>query len=492
MSGEEQATATPPRKSRRRRMLSANEHDLDDQTQNDLKVVFSPGKRLQADGADHDAALEVQGFLRHQGCSEEEIQRILAANGNGQIGGTIAGRAAASGKSSIPPATFIDLDAAPRRFADHAWSVGGCARDSQESRDDFMTDLHDVLNDCPLPPPALPVVQQEALRSGACCGSSIGDQFVGAMSGPSGLVRQSPSIDTPTFSLSLGSLPQHVRAAGCVGSCGVSSNNIGGVGLFGGCASNLSNGFGFGSNGCGGSSSSQQAQRPADQPPPITPPWRSVAATGLAGRASLSQADPRTATGSTCNGSSSNGPGILAPGPGLTLSPVTVGSLGQTMRPAADSAAATIAPWWTAASGSTVATSQSQVAAVTAAPDGSACLQQNNFVADRAAFCAGGGCCSTTGTSSVVNAFGGDGVVVCIDDDDDAIGEDGVFDDLDDIDEEALLAAMHHVEAGHVARHENDCQSKLQPTDPSIAMQLCSGHSFAPIPGTSWSNRNTN
>lgn len=96
------------------------------------EVVFSPRRRLRADGAAHDAALEVRAFLRHRGFPEDEIGGIMA-----------------NGAGATP--TLRVAPAAPRQqprqfFADQARAMGAgrCYGDSTGA-DDFAADLLEVL-----------------------------------------------------------------------------------------------------------------------------------------------------------------------------------------------------------------------------------------------------------------------------------------------------------------------------------------------------------
>mmetsp|Transcript_139925 Transcript_139925/g.390060 ORF Transcript_139925/g.390060 Transcript_139925/m.390060 type:complete len:540 (-) Transcript_139925:129-1748(-) len=110
------------------------------------QVVFSPGKRVHADGSKHDAGAEVRAFLRHQGYSDQEIRRIMASEAGSSglrrasVGGT-GGAAAAT-----PAAGGGHSPLVPKRFADLARDVqGGGGTSGGGGADDFAADLLDVL-----------------------------------------------------------------------------------------------------------------------------------------------------------------------------------------------------------------------------------------------------------------------------------------------------------------------------------------------------------
>jgi len=152
----EQAAVTPPRKRPQRpaaedglashtkdAKASASGGASSEKPSEGPQVVFSPGKRLRADGTRHDAGAEVRAFLRQQGYSDQDIRKIMLSDATG--GGSVPrrGPSAASGTTSGDARQESGSDQAPQRFADLARAVqsnsGGTAHD------DFEADLLDVL-----------------------------------------------------------------------------------------------------------------------------------------------------------------------------------------------------------------------------------------------------------------------------------------------------------------------------------------------------------
>jgi len=84
------APQTPPRKRPRSSEVDGIQSDAKASANsggsNGPQVVFSPGKRVQADGHKHDAGAEVRAFLRQQGYSDQEIRTIMTSEaGSGRI-----------------------------------------------------------------------------------------------------------------------------------------------------------------------------------------------------------------------------------------------------------------------------------------------------------------------------------------------------------------------------------------------------------------------
>lgn len=120
------------------------------------QVCWSPGKRLLADGATHDAAVEVRAMLRNQGRSEIEISRIMEAQ-----------RATERQPTLVRPDTgrsTLAVFAEPKHLVDQARDIRAC-EPLQIARDDFSADLDDILTSDTQPDiaPAVPGVSARAL-----------------------------------------------------------------------------------------------------------------------------------------------------------------------------------------------------------------------------------------------------------------------------------------------------------------------------------------
>eukprot|EP00445_Apocalathium_hangoei_P069241 CAMPEP_0204127004 /NCGR_PEP_ID=MMETSP0361-20130328/11338_1 /ASSEMBLY_ACC=CAM_ASM_000343 /TAXON_ID=268821 /ORGANISM="Scrippsiella Hangoei, Strain SHTV-5" /LENGTH=479 /DNA_ID=CAMNT_0051078975 /DNA_START=53 /DNA_END=1489 /DNA_ORIENTATION=- len=114
------------------------------------EVVFDPGRRLRPDGRSHDASLEVRFFLMHRGCSDDEINDILASStGQMRLGYDPAGRALVALASASSAPTPL-RGRSKQFFGEHVrsmrgseWSVG--SKTCATGRDVFEADLLDVL-----------------------------------------------------------------------------------------------------------------------------------------------------------------------------------------------------------------------------------------------------------------------------------------------------------------------------------------------------------
>lgn len=95
------------------------------------QVVFSPRKRLQADGRIHDASTQVTAFLRFQGYSDDDIPHIMQST-----------KTKMSGESESPATHKYRKPT--NRFADFARNVG--AMPPLHCADDFSADLCDLLS----------------------------------------------------------------------------------------------------------------------------------------------------------------------------------------------------------------------------------------------------------------------------------------------------------------------------------------------------------
>lgn len=125
------------------------------------QVVFSPGKRVQADGYKHDAGAEVRAFLRHQGYSDQEIRTIMTSEAG-------SGRRQAQAKAAPKAPPAAGPGAEPKRFADLAHSVSAGSGGARGEEDDFAADLMDVLGmDDDPGPPAASSTQAPATAPGA-------------------------------------------------------------------------------------------------------------------------------------------------------------------------------------------------------------------------------------------------------------------------------------------------------------------------------------
>lgn len=199
-SGKEMRPATPPRK---RLPSSEAVNTLGGMPDTGPKVVFSPGKRLCADGAAVDAAMEMKAFLRHKGIADADIPDMM----NQRSSSSRATPVPSSWGSSLPSsATSVHATAtasrAPKRLklADHARALTapaatcGEARwaglrqriDSSPERPDntFSADLLDVLTVGASPTPgASPSAAVSSSAAAASPQPSQGDSFLASQQG---------------------------------------------------------------------------------------------------------------------------------------------------------------------------------------------------------------------------------------------------------------------------------------------------------------------
>lgn len=201
--GKEMRAATPPRK---RLPSSEAVNTLGGMPDTGPKVVFSPGKRLCADGAAVDATMEMKAFLRHKGIADADIPDMMNQRSSSSRATPVPsswGSSLPSSASSISIHVPATASRAPKRLklADHARALTapaatcGEARwaglreriDSSPERPDntFSADLLDVLNVGASPTPGLPPARA-AIPSSAAAASpqpSRGDSFLASQQG---------------------------------------------------------------------------------------------------------------------------------------------------------------------------------------------------------------------------------------------------------------------------------------------------------------------
>lgn len=118
------AAASPPRKSPK----------CGGRAQRAPQIVFSPGRRLKADGFTHEASAEVNAFLQNRGYSAEDASRIIAHG------------ARAAEAAPAPRPSDVPLGRRRRCLGDHVRAMGlGSAVAGSSDAEDFEAELGEVL-----------------------------------------------------------------------------------------------------------------------------------------------------------------------------------------------------------------------------------------------------------------------------------------------------------------------------------------------------------
>lgn len=138
---------TPPRKFARPEPTEASENAAARGPQ----VIFSPGKRLCADGAAHDAAVEVKAFLRRKGIADMDIPGIMSTDNPSGSSSSFFAQAAGGGRAGGHAPKRLKLADHARTLTPAQQAAGaahkprGRSSSPESPSNTFSADLLDVL-----------------------------------------------------------------------------------------------------------------------------------------------------------------------------------------------------------------------------------------------------------------------------------------------------------------------------------------------------------